>query len=289
MNLRSSHHNLKNITFDYLIENWYRKDKRCLWGRRQEQKVALTRTTMRVDDHWSFSRRCFLLQFNRLRADLLIHIIVRKLVPKMQNDFEAYKVGRRKPAWFKSFVLERKRCCNSKNCRFSYNTNGKIFICSYPAWQRAQFCLCKHLVDERPCPTYKELVILRCLSFIEIQLNSARAIANIDDKDVINLSQELSLQTDQTQPLKESSSSNVHEEQMSGAKEILGLTSWLEGLVQYISSVASRYAQLSHIHNRIITSLIGHKRDVERSMSRRIAPKTWSSSKTVFFQWTYFL
>lgn len=64
---------------------------------------------------------------------------------------------------------------------------------------------------------------------------------------------------------------------MSRAEAIVKLTSLLEGHFQDLGSDASGYAQLSYIHNRVLSPLIRYKVDIEQSMNMDSAPKTWSN------------
>lgn len=113
-------------------------------------------------------------------------------------------------------------------------------------------------------------------------MNSARARANIDNKVVMKLSQDLSLQTVKMQPLKESSGSNVLREYMSSAEAILMLSSWLEGHVHDLDSDDSSYAQLSHAHSTDLSPLFKNKRDKEQSKNMRTVPKICTSSNVTF-------
>lgn len=75
-------------------------------GSSVSQEVAISRTTMFVQSHWSVLKRLYLLPCNKPRVDLLIYVIDTHFVFKFENDFNALKEGIKKPCWWKAFRSE---------------------------------------------------------------------------------------------------------------------------------------------------------------------------------------
>lgn len=169
----------------YLLVNWYADGIWNLWGRRHPSKISFSRTTMKVEAHWSLMKRLYLLPYNRPRLDLLVHVIATSLMNKYKHDYGALKSGRKKPYWWKSFVSTWRQCANTAIAG-NYITDTHNFICSCPAWLRSQFFICKHLVQGQRCPKYHEVTIKRSQPFIQISPESSRKTANVDDEELNN-------------------------------------------------------------------------------------------------------
>lgn len=90
----------------YLEENWYEKDLYALWGRRHSHMIALSKTTMYAEGHWSLMKRGALQNYNRPRADLLVYLIDRIVLPKLGADFTNLLNGNTKPLWWNDFIKE---------------------------------------------------------------------------------------------------------------------------------------------------------------------------------------
>lgn len=82
---------------DYLHEEWYNIDSFNLWGRRNYSKIPLDRTTMLVEAHWSVLKRSLLQNYNRPRVDMLVFVIEKVLLPKIELEMKQLILGTRKP------------------------------------------------------------------------------------------------------------------------------------------------------------------------------------------------
>lgn len=67
-----------------------------------------------------------------------------------------------------------------------YSTVHQMFTCSCPAWLKSPFFLWKHLTRDQPVPLYRELIIGRTPSFIQICENTTRCRANIDGEEKLD-------------------------------------------------------------------------------------------------------
>jgi hypothetical protein len=86
--------NLKNV-WAYLWTNWYEKNMWVLWARSAvATEICIFRTTMLMESHWKVVKRDYLPKFFRPRLDLVIYIIVSRLIPHHQQQFNKYKRGR---------------------------------------------------------------------------------------------------------------------------------------------------------------------------------------------------
>lgn len=83
----------ESVFIEYMLKNWYDESHWRLWGRRSGRKVALSRTTMFVESHWSVLNCLYLLPYNRPRVDLVVYIIDTRLMPKFENDFDSLEKG----------------------------------------------------------------------------------------------------------------------------------------------------------------------------------------------------
>lgn len=95
---------LERFLYSYPMNNWYDNITWNLWGRRQLSKIPFSRTAMKVESHWSMLKRQYLLPYNIPRVDLLVHILTSSLMVKFEHDYEAMKLGRKKPFRWASFV-----------------------------------------------------------------------------------------------------------------------------------------------------------------------------------------
>lgn len=55
--------------YRYLLQNWYDLEYWIIWGRRHTSKLALSRTTKKVEAHWLVLKRLCLLPYNRPQVD----------------------------------------------------------------------------------------------------------------------------------------------------------------------------------------------------------------------------
>lgn len=81
----------------YLLNNWYDNYNWELWGRTKRKEVSLSRTTMKVEAHWSILKRLYIFSFNRPSIDLLIYIFDSKSMRKFSDNYTALDKGLIKP------------------------------------------------------------------------------------------------------------------------------------------------------------------------------------------------
>lgn len=89
----------------YLLSHWYDDESWKIWGRRHRAKISFSRTTMTVESDWSLIKRLYLLTFNWPRVDLLVHVIGTIVMVKFTHAYDAMVCGRKKPFWWKAFVI----------------------------------------------------------------------------------------------------------------------------------------------------------------------------------------
>ena len=119
-----------------------------LWARSSvATEVCIFRTTMLMESHWKVVKRDYLPKFFRPRLDLVTYIIISRLIPHHQQQFNKYQQGREIVSWRKEFKKEwislSKRKINE-----TYVTNIRIWICSCPSFLLSRFFICKHLVHQ---------------------------------------------------------------------------------------------------------------------------------------------
>ena len=88
-----------NELLQYMICNWYCHDSFVLGGRMNDTSIALTKTTMYVEAHWSMIKRGILQNYNRPGVDIVVFVIERKLLRKIKCDMDLLLRGREKPNW----------------------------------------------------------------------------------------------------------------------------------------------------------------------------------------------
>lgn len=273
---------------DYLLKNWYDSETWKLWGRRNCSKISLSRTTMKVESHWSVLKRLYLLPYNRPRLDLLVHIIATSVMNKYQHDYTAMYSGRKKPYWWKSFVLTWKKC-SASDLGGQYHTDHQNFICSCPAWLRSQWFICKHLVHERTCPNYHHITIRRNAPFITIEHDAIRSRANVDDEEISTQSE----QARSTEIFKDfqfvSESVEMNVEQDTHGREaidsqkqrVVSLIQWLTSHIDNLTSDDSHLRQLKYVEDNVLSRIYRYRDNVERALTQRRINLTWDCPDTI--------
>ena len=74
----------------YLWINWYQKGMWNLWARLSAVEICIFRTTMLTESHWKVLKRDYLPKFFRPRLDLVIYIIISRLIPHHQQQYNKY-------------------------------------------------------------------------------------------------------------------------------------------------------------------------------------------------------
>lgn len=292
----------------YLRHNWYDEDSWSLWGRRNTKKVAISRTTMKVESHWSVLKRLYLLPFNRPRVDLLIHIIDVTLMRKFWCDYKSLMAGEKKPFWWKMFVKSWKKCAATA-INNNYYTCLESHFCSCKSWQRSQYFFCKHLIASKPCPTYRQVRLNRSPPFLIIDINPDRVRANIDDEEVTSEmgaekegtacvtanADEDEVTTEVGGPANESTSSplmavsaitttpdSTGPSIYHAVDKVLKCSAWFNSHVIDLSTHAAGHRQLEYIETHILPRLETYKTNVERSTNGRKTPRTWERNDTIY-------
>lgn len=162
----------------YLLKNWYDDNMFYCWGRRRASLIPLSKTTMMCEAHWSVLKRLYLLPYNRPRADLVLHVIDTKVMPKFTSDYQLMMSERKKPSWWRTFVHTWNKCAETP-IRGTYEIDRVNWTCSCPAYLRNPFLLCKHLVQGTDLPAYRDL-IRRHPPFLEIRREPNRVIPKFE-------------------------------------------------------------------------------------------------------------
>jgi hypothetical protein len=132
----------------YLWSNWYEKKMWILWARSSvATKICIFRTTMLMESHWKVVKRDYLPKFFRPRLDLVTYIIISRLIPHHQQQFNKYQQGREIVSWRKEFKREWVSL-SKKNINGVYLTNIETWTCSCPSFLLSRFFICKHLVHQ---------------------------------------------------------------------------------------------------------------------------------------------
>jgi hypothetical protein len=101
---------------------------------------------MLSESHWKVIKRDYLPKFFRPRLDLVVYILLTRLIPHHQQQYNKYLSGREKPSWRKDFKKEwinlQKNEINNQ-----YFTDTERWICSYLGFLKNRFFLCKYLIN----------------------------------------------------------------------------------------------------------------------------------------------
>ncbi|KIJ32466.1 hypothetical protein M422DRAFT_89184, partial [Sphaerobolus stellatus SS14] len=93
----------------YLWNRWYCPGKWELWARSASPAIPRLKTTMVVESLWKVLKRHDLIHFNRPRLDLVTHIVLNKILPRITLQLTelrgAWRKGRPQQlaAWQKDF------------------------------------------------------------------------------------------------------------------------------------------------------------------------------------------
>ncbi|KAL0056633.1 hypothetical protein AAF712_016760, partial [Marasmius tenuissimus] len=179
-------HDLSQV-WAYLWNRWYSPKQWVLWARSADEAIPRLKTTMIVESLWRVIKHDELGQFHRPRLDLVMHIIVHQVLPRVEHTldviFNRFRPGRPKPwpEWKKEAkagwvsmsrtdehrLVEtelrwRKAPKNTKGRtehlemveaekerpRGCYETDVNTWTCSCSAYLISRFLMCKHLVRD---------------------------------------------------------------------------------------------------------------------------------------------
>ncbi|KAG6907485.1 hypothetical protein DXG01_008775 [Tephrocybe rancida] len=169
----------------YLWNRWYTPNQWRLWARATVEAISRLKTTMIVESLWKNVKHRDLKDFNRPRLDVVTHIVLTSVLPRVKlvlaNVLGSRRAGRPMPlaGWQKDMREEwlglsrcdehrlvakelewRKKPRNTKGReerlaeieqdyarpRGKYLTDVERWVCSCPAYLISRFLLCKHLV-----------------------------------------------------------------------------------------------------------------------------------------------
>ncbi|KAJ3830958.1 hypothetical protein F5878DRAFT_516950, partial [Lentinula raphanica] len=172
----------------YFWNRWYSPKQWVLWARASCDAIPRTKTTMMVESTWRAIKRRDLHQFNRPRLDLLVHVVLTTLLPRIRRKIHYFLGTRRsgrphplakwqenlKSDWENMSKSDEHRsmtkelaCLKDKTLKTSakaelladieaerqrprgvYHTNLDTMTCSCPSFLISRWLLCKHIVRE---------------------------------------------------------------------------------------------------------------------------------------------
>ena len=169
----------------YLWNRWYHPDQWKSWARSADEAIPRLKTTMVVESLWRNIKHRDLAEFNRPRLDLVTHIVITSVLPRVQRrlayirglrrigratalvgwqvDFRAdwldmsrsdeQRLVEKELKWLKAPAktkgrTERLAEIAEEESRPNgiYQTDLQRWTCSCPAYLISRFLLCKHLV-----------------------------------------------------------------------------------------------------------------------------------------------
>lgn len=77
-------HGLSQV-WAYLWNRWYCPEQWVLWARSTSDAIPRLKTTMIVESLWRVIKRRDLAHFNRPRLDLVVHVILKKTLPRLRQ------------------------------------------------------------------------------------------------------------------------------------------------------------------------------------------------------------
>jgi hypothetical protein len=87
----------------YLWNRWYTTNQWKLWARSADTAIHTLKTTMVVESLWRNLKHKHLHEFNRPRLDLVTHVIISDILPRVQRTLE-YVQGLRRVGWPKELA-----------------------------------------------------------------------------------------------------------------------------------------------------------------------------------------
>ncbi|KAF7978602.1 hypothetical protein HWV62_45332 [Athelia sp. TMB] len=177
-------HDLAQV-WAYLWNCWYSPPQWPLWARSAAPGIPRLKTTMVSEAQWKVIKHQDLATFNRPRLDLVIHVLINRLLPRVrvtlanllgarrktrasapndwQNDFRAAWLDMSKSDEQRNVerqleVLRTSKKMKGRSERLAeleaeatrpngkYHTDVTRWTCSCPAYLISRFLLCKHLV-----------------------------------------------------------------------------------------------------------------------------------------------
>jgi len=139
-------------TWVYFWAEWYAPEKWKLWARSVSLEVPVFKTTMILESHWRVLKHDILHAYNRPRMDLVVHCIIRELMPL--NDGKMHFLLNRNhrmysATWRRDFKKDWRAARSTKLGNTVHTTDINQWTCSCSAFVLSRFLLCKHLVKAK--------------------------------------------------------------------------------------------------------------------------------------------
>lgn len=247
--------------------------------------MSFCRTTTVVEAHWSVLKRHYLVLHNRPRPDFVIYLIDPILIPKFYNDSQMLLDGSKIPKWWKDFRREWVSL-STREINGSDNTNSSLWCCTCPAFMRSRFLFCKHLIKDRPCPIYRDVIRARFPPFLQFRPDDGRHYTLLEPQELPASSTALvrrtwHLENDFLSPENEILSSTPTQSS-SLADDMKSTLHWFLDHVKTISESDDGKRQLDYHNKTIFLRMSAYRNRVERNLRARIAPRTCEERDTLY-------
>lgn len=207
-------------------------------------------------------------------------------MPNFRWDNNSHLNSHFRPSCWRAFVREWK-ISRSNEIQTNWETNSTLFMFSCPAWLRSSFFLCTHLISETPCPGYRQVTIWRSSPFFEIDVDSSRVRANVDDEEFTNeKNNDYIFQTlDTATALRELSQS--YEDEMAVARDdfedVRDLSAWLLSHVDEYRKDPASAQQVSDFRWFCLPRLQLYRHNVGKYLKAQTTTRTWSHLNIALF------
>ena len=171
----------------YMWNRWYTPKQWSLWARSVSDSISRLKTTMVVENLWKHLKRRDLAQYNRPRLDLVTHLVISSVLPRVQltidSVLERRRIGRAKALtpWQTEFkrqwidmgrsdeerLVQKELAIRRSDLKGieraerlaqiaeeekrnpgTHHTSIDKWTCSCPSYLTSRFLLCKHLVRQ---------------------------------------------------------------------------------------------------------------------------------------------
>ena len=129
-------------TWVYFWTEWYTPEKWRLWARSVSVDLPVLKTTMILESRWRVLKHDILHPYNRPRMDLVVHCIIRELMP-INGSKMHYLLSRNhrmyQASWRRDFKKDWKaaRAMNLGNTVHTTDVDG--WVCSCPGFVQSRF------------------------------------------------------------------------------------------------------------------------------------------------------
>lgn len=208
---------------------------------------------MIVEAHWSVLKQLYILSYNQPRIDIIVFMLDTRIMVTYRSDYELIFSASKTPFWWKLFVWEWKSCMKNSHS-YSYFKIPSLHICSYQICLCSRFFLCNHLVGTSPCPQYMTASIRRSPLFIEIDENTQRLWANVDEEQIVPSQppQEPSFSEVEKIPLVplQHTQETDNDQIQSEAQTLIELFRWFESHIDFFSKTDAGSNQVSYVYRQ---------------------------------------